>query len=435
MFRGIFKSLLVLLVALGALALGIGALVLQDRPLVENAAPPSADDVAATRQLVRNIRSATASPSGAGKWLQTDVAELNSALRLTARFLPGLRGQVVVAQGVLRGQVSVPLRWWRGRKWLNLSGEVPPFEGVVGLREVRIGARAIPPDLAVFVARTGANLVLGGGFGDQILQAASGMEITPDQVRFRLALGSMGKNGLMRRAFGTMRGAEMPTRDRIETYHRQIRAAMADGGLSPEGSFLTYIRFALDAAYAGSTAETLPNEYTAAIFGLAKACGAQDFAAIVGRLAFDVAEVTDTWKTSCDAVTFNGRIDSRRHFITSAALQAAGNRGFSVSVGEFKELYDTISGAGGFDFTDMAANLSGIRMSNVMMAVPRADWPALLPLLETENDVIVPFGGIPQLMPEADFKAHFGDVESPAYRAMIAMIEARIDGLRLYRGR
>jgi hypothetical protein len=419
----------------GALVFGVGELVLQDNPLVENAAPPSGEDVAATRALVRNIRSATATPSGAGGWLETDAAELNSALRLTARFLPGLRGRVTVAGGAVRGQVSVPLPWGQGRKWLNLSGEVPPFEGPVVLRAVRVGARQMSPDLALFIARTGGNLVLGGGFGDQILQAATGMEITQDQVRFRLALDSMGKNGLMQRAFSTLRGAEMPTHARIEDYHRQIRAAMAEGRLPQQGSFLPYVRFALEAAYAGSTAETLPNEYTAAIFGLAKACGAQDFAAIVGRLAFDVAEGTGDWAASCDAVTFNDRIDSRRHFITSAALQAAGNRGFSVSVGEFKELYDTISGAGGFDFTDMAANLSGIRMSNMMMTAPRAEWPAILPLLETENDVIVPFEGIPQLMPEADFKARFGDVESPAYRAMIAMIEARIDALRLYRGR
>ena len=133
-------------------------------------------------------------------------------------------------------------------------------------------------------------------------------------------------------------------------------------------------------------------------------------------------------------MTFNGRVDSRRHFITSAALQAASNRGFSVSVGEFKELYDTISGAGGFDFTDMAANLSGIRLSNVLMTTPRADWPARLARLETENDVIVAFDGIPHLMPDTEFAARYGDIDSPAYREMIARIEAGIDALDLYQG-
>jgi hypothetical protein len=55
-------------------------------------------------------------------------------------------------------------------------------------------------------------------------------------------------------------------------------------------------------------------------------------------------------------------------------------------------------------------------------------------LIETENDVIISFDDIPQLMPEEDFKARFHDVESPAYKAMLARIETRIDGLRLHRG-
>ncbi|MFT6738042.1 MAG: hypothetical protein ACJA0G_002184 [Kangiellaceae bacterium] len=81
------------------------------------------------------------------------------------------------------------------------------------------------------------------------------------------------------------------------------------------------------------------NAYTAALFGLTKACGARDFAMFVGRLAFlEEVQSNRTWTTSCNDVTFNNRIDSRRHFITSAALQAASNRGFSVSIGEFKEL-------------------------------------------------------------------------------------------------
>jgi uncharacterized protein YfiM (DUF2279 family) len=154
---------------------------------------------------------------------------------------------------------------------------------------------------------------------------------------------------------------------------------------------------------------------------------------IVGRLAFDVADVSEDWTTSCEAMTLNGRVDSRLHFLISAALQAASNRGFSVAIGEFKELYDTLKNSGGFDFTDMAANLSGIRLSNVMMATPRKDWPARIALLETENDAIVAFEGLPHLMPDTEFAARYGDIDSPAYRETISRIEARIDRLDLYR--
>jgi hypothetical protein len=259
------------------------------------------------------------------------------------------------------------------------------------------------------------------------------MTIAGDDLVFQIALDGVGKNGVMRGAFRALRGNEMPDVEEIESYHRLIRQAMAEGVLPQSGSFLPYIRFTLEAALERGGADgDLPNAYTAGIFALAKVCGAQDFSMVVGRLAFEQTVQSETWGTRCDDVLFNERVDSRRHFVTSAALQAASNRGFAVSIGEFKELYDTISGAGGFDFTDMAANLSGIRMSNTLMGAAAKDWPKLLDRIETENDVIVPFDGVPQLMPEEVFKVRFGDVESARYRAMISRIEAEIDSLALH---
>ena len=156
---------------------------------------------------------------------------------------------------------------------------------------------------------------------------------------------------------------------------------------------------------------------------------------IVGRLAFDAEATPKDWSTTCSKVTFNDRIDSRRHFVTAAALQAASNTGVAVAIGEFKELHDFISGAGGFDFTDMAANLSGIKMSDVLMAASYDAWPMMLEQLASESDVIVPFDGISQIMTETEFKAQFSDVDSSQYKAMLAMIETKIDQLGLYQPR
>lgn len=426
------RGLIVITAALVAGLVLLAFVLLEDTPLVAASAPPSPEDVAATRQLVRDIRTTAGNDTSEDTLLRTDAAQLNSAIRLGARFIRGFRGQISVNARDVLGEVALPVPWITGQKWLNLHGRVPAFEGPFRLSQARIGPLDIPPDLALSLARIGANVALGNGFGDKVVAAATEMQITGDTLRFRIALDDVGKNGVMRSTFGTLRGSDMPSAEHIEDYHQRIRTAMADGTLQQTGSFLPYLQFTLRAALENSTADTLPDAYTAAIFGLAKACGAKGFAMIVGRLAFDSATFAQDWPTSCDEVTFNGRIDSRRHFVVSAALQAASNRGFAMSIGEFKELYDSLSEGNGFDFTDMAANLSGIRLSDVMMATPSGDWPALLTKLETENDVIIPYDGIPGLMTEDAFEAQFGDLESPAYKAMIAQIERRIDGLRLY---
>ena len=91
-----------------------------------------------------------------------------------------------------------------------------------------------------------------------------------------------------------------------------------------------------------------------------------------------------------------------------------------------------MGGASGFDFTDIVANNSGIRMSDRMMRTAHEEWPALLRLVGHEEDVIAPIEGIPTAMTRDQFAAGFGSLESPEYAAMLDRIEARIDALPLH---
>ena len=258
------------------------------------------------------------------------------------------------------------------------------------------------------------------------------MQIEDDKEAFGIAMDEIGSNGVMRGFFGTLRGADMPEPHEIDRYYLLIRTAMDRGELPNKGSYLPYLQYTLEAALEGSRTEGVQNAYTSAIFALTSICGARDFTLIVGGLVGNEPATDKDWKTDCGELTLNGRIDSRRHFTTAAAIQAASNRGFAVSVGEFKELYDTVK-SGGFDFTDLAANNSGIRMSNTLMSSPIADWPMALESIQYENDVIVAFDGIPQIMSGIEFLSTYGDVDSPEYYAMLSRIEAKIDVLSLHR--
>jgi len=275
-----------------------------------------------------------------------------------------------------------------------------------------------------------ANVIVGDSFGDRVLSAATSMQITDDTLAFDLTMDEMGSNGVMRGIFGTLRGADMPEAAEIDRYYVLIRTAMDEGRLPQTGSYLPYLQYTLEAAHEGSRTEGVQNAYTSAIFALTIICGAQDFTLIVGGLVGDGSGRNADWQTECSALTLNGRIDSRRHFTTAAAIQAASNRGFAVSVGEFKELYDVVK-SGGFDFTDIAANSSGIKMSNTLMSTPIEDWPMALERITTENDVIVSFDEIPSIMSSDDFLSIYKDIESPEYSALLGRIEARIDDLAL----
>ncbi len=413
----------------------VWAFILEDRPLVLGALPPSPEDVRATRVFVRQVRAATSDAITRDRIVRVDVDDLRSLQRMGGRFLPGFRSQTEIANGDVVIITSLPIPWFSGQKWLNASARIPPFEGVVALADLRVGKLSLPPHFSLQAARVVTNLVLGRSRGDKILNSASRMQLDGDTIQFTMQLDEANRGSVMRGLFGVLRGRNMPTAEEIDQYYVKIRRAIDAGDLPENGSFLSYIRFAFEAVMADKTHTNLANKYTAAIFALTKACGARDFRLVVGPLAGASLDQLGTWQKDCTEITLANRIDSKRHFITAAALRAASNRGVSIPIGEFKELYDTISGAGGFDFTDIAANNSGIRLSDLMMSQNIEQWPDILARMNSEDDLIISFDGIPPLMPEQEFKARYGDVESVKYMEMFNLIERRIDQLALHRSK
>ena len=432
--RRLIYTLLILLVATPLLAIAAFlALFVEAAPLVPPQPAPSPEDVLATREFVHKVRAASNSNISNQPTVSLTIEEANSVIRFGARFLKGSRAIARIEGGKAVGEASVPLPWPLAGRWLNGSAVVAPFEPELNLEDIRVGRLSLPPEATIEVGRVAANFILGAERGDKLLRSSSAMRIEGDELIFTLQLDRVGRGSIMRGVFGALRGGGMPEAEEVDRYYAMIRQAIEEGSLNEQGSFLPYLKFALNAALDVGRGGDLPNEYTAAIFGLTKACGAREFTLIVGRLAGANVDDFGQWRRKCDAVTFNDRIDSRRHFITAAAIRAASNRGVAVSVGEYKELLDTISGAGGFDFTDIAANNSGIRMSDLPMASPAEDWPGLLARIEQENDVIVPFDGIPGRMSEEEFEARFIDVESVPYLEMLDRIEAKIDLVALHR--
>ncbi len=422
------KSLFVMLILLAGAALALALVVVESAPDVPARAAPSPEDVVTARRVVAAIKASAG--TGPVEPLVVTEAEIESVLRLGVRMIPGFRGAVAVEPRGLEMRAAVPVPFPGAQRWLNMAVIVPQFEGRVALGRVAVGPLSIPPALALEAGRIGANMVLGNGLGDTAIGAATGMRVTGDTVRVDVMLDEVGENGLLRGLFGAVRGGDMPPMDLIDAYEVRIREAMDRGELPERGSYLPYLVFTLEAARAGARAEGGPDAFTAAIFALTRICGAQAFSLVVGDMAQGGEAVAREWQTDCRRPTLNGRIDSRRHFTTAAAIKAASNRNVSVSVGEYKELSDAVKR--GFDFTDLAANASGIRLANRFMATPVADWEALIARIGTERDVIISFDDIPHLLTRAEFTARFGEIDSARYRAMVDRIDRRIDALALH---
>jgi hypothetical protein len=426
----VWLSLLIVIGAVSALLL-----LLEPTPQATGSVAPRPEDVVATKIFVQEVRAAAldGAPGAADEPIVLSEEEANGILRVAARMFAAGHAEVRVSEGQVRALVSIRVPWPRGPRWLNMEAVAPAFEGQPRLDRLAVGGVALPPGLMVEVARVGANLVLGNRAGDVVLGSTRRLEIEGDEMRFTMALAEDDRKGFMRGLFGALRGDEMPAASVVDAYYVEVRRALDDGRLLDRGSYLPHLRFVLTRVLERSTDETLTAEYTAGIFGLAKACGAQDFALVVGRLVGDPLDSFGEWRTDCSEVVFADRIDTRRHFTTAAAIRAASNRGVSVSVGEFKELYDSVGWeAGGFDFSDIGANQSGIRLSDQIMSGTRSDLADTVAMMTEEGDLLVDISRLPPIMTRGEFEARFGSIETEEYAAMLREIEALIDEVPIH---
>ena len=430
--RRFFRYLLFLALLIGGGVYAFGAAFLQPEPAVAVMPPPAPEDVRAAREFYKQVQAATNGGPRAPETVVLDANTLEAVLRLGARLVRDYRAETDVTDTAVRVTAAIPVAWFGQSRWMNLYLSIPPFEERFALDFVQLGEREISAVLALRLARIGGNLLLGSGAGDTLFDAPAAMAIDGDRMIFALRLDREGRSEVIDGVFGSLRGSDMPAPELVDEYYVKLRDALERQEVPDVGSVLHLMRFAVEQAYEGGSQPSAANEFTAAILALAKACSTVEFRLIVGPLAGQVSEELGEWRTNCRQLTLDGRVDLRLHFVTAAAIKAASSRGFTVSLGEFKELHDSITGSGGFDFTDIVANNSGVRFASLFMSSTREDWPALIARMQDEAAILPSLDGIPGLLPRDQFESRFGNIETPEYQAMIRKIEQRIDGVGIH---
>lgn len=430
MFRGIVFVFVGLFVAFFILV----EVMLSHQPGMQAPTAPSPEDVQATKDFVENVGSILQGDSIDHAVIAISEDQGNSMMRVGARVLPNAIAKLTVYDDVawVEGAVQVP--WIFGSRWLNASVAVAPYNEKLSLHQVIIGGIRLPPDLTLQVGSFLVDQIAGKELSAILLYAADEMSIEDQTLTFNLALSPDDRGAALDGVFSVLRGSQMPALEATVDYYLAIREAMESGELPLTGSFVPYIRFTLQAALDGDEAMLPSDRYTAAMIALTLACGSVHEAMAIGRIGALPDDVRQDWSTNCRQLTLHDRPDLRQHFITAAAIQAISNRGVSVSAGEFKELLDSM-GTGrhaGFDFTDIAGNNSGIRLSNLMMSSPVEQWPVIIEMIQADEDIIISLDGIPGLLSRDEFEQRFGDVDSASYAEVLDQIESRIDSLPIH---
>jgi hypothetical protein len=132
--------------------------------------------------------------------------------------------------------------------------------------------------------------------------------------------------------------------------------------------------------------------------------------------------------------TLYQRRDYAQHFLGSAVLAVSVEPGLADTIALLKELDDSQEGGSGFSFTDLAADMGGIRFGEAAVAdtarAPRVQ--ALMGNNQAEEFFMLDVRGLPEFLSEEEFSSSYGTADSQAYKAVESYIERGIATTPLY---
>lgn len=424
--------MLLALVLLPAAAMALALwLAIEATPRVDNPSTTvSMADIDRARQLLSHNNPRRALP-GITRAVLLSQRDLELLIQQASRRLGDARGRVRLQPGLAVVEASLALPpALPGGGWLNLRAVLRETDALPRVQQLRIGRLPVPGWLAQaalprllealnlraqgelaqrLVSRVGFRaqaLVLAYAWPDNAEQALTTSLLPPDlQARLR------------RHA------------DHLATLGSTLAAGRPAAATVSVVQVLQPV-FALAARHSPDAASAL-QENRAALVALAFLAAGQPLAPLLGNPA-PPAERAQLRAARLPALRLQGRPDFPQHLLISAALAVEGGGPLADAIGLYKEVADARHGSG-FSFNDIAADRAGTRLGLLARRDPLAFQARLASGLR-ESDLLPDVSDLPEFLSRGEFQRRYGGLGTPAYRAVLREIEARLDRLPLLAG-
>lgn len=398
-------------------------------PVIKTQVVSNALHAKRTREIIKELQSIAVKKSGTTQ-VQIFENELEGMIAVAGRAIPDLRGKASVRKDDLRIAISgkVPKLTWLG--WMNVSVSLTSSKKGVKFTSLKVGPYPLPSSLIMPVGGFVLDRMLGDGLGQVIVQSIGPVTISHKRAVVDVTISHANRKKIARRLKSQARSfAGVGNPKDVRAYYIAIDNAARKKQFPARGSFVPYLKFALDLSLQRSRNGKLKEEKQAALLALAIYCGHKKFEKLIGNTIHG----RRGWRTHCAKNTLAGRGDLRAHFIISAGLKAASDAGFAFAIGEFKELLDSNKGGSGFSFDDLAADRAGIRFAEVVLNADSNELSGIVNKLSTEKVLFPSIKGLPAGLSRQQFEKNYGNVDSVAYKKILNEIESRLDNLELYK--
>lgn len=416
--------------ALLVLIVGLAVVSIQRDPAAVTAASLSNDQAQQAKILIQRYHAQLFGSEPGPVVIRATEDDLNTLLAFATRVSDRLSGESRVGDDSIALGLTLRLPQTPLGRYANFRARVIERDGDLFMATLSIGRLPVPGivarPLANFIARSAFNILLGNGRGSEILDAFTAAEIEAGRAAVTYNPDPELMLALKDAAIAQVRSrVVVADSSRIRHYQERIDAETGSQSGRPLAEAMAPV-FTLAAERSADGDPVAENR--AAILALAIRYGDPRLARLAG------SNIAQAPSDQPNIPVLAGREDLARHFLVSAALALSG-RGVAGVIGEAKEMLDTGAGGSGFSFSDLAADRAGVRFAAVATSDDQTARriQAMFSTGNLEEGAFFPsIAGLPDNLSDDEFRRRFGDVNSVAYRNMVADIDRRIDALEAY---
>ncbi len=426
----LLKSLFLLFIlAIVGLPIAGVVMALDTQPLVRRAGDINTADLKRAQAMAERYDPRNM-PTDRMTTLRATSEELNTLLKGALGGVKQVAGQVQVSRfGVIIAlTVSPPIPENPVGRHVNVTAVVAPSIFGLHISRLRIGKIEIPPAAIRPALTFTLDHLVGKGKAEPILNSIKSVQVASN---FAIVNFQPPENLVADLKSAARRQIAMSTPEAVKPYYDLLERESDRRG-SSRTSMIDYVRpvfaFAKQRAASGNPVE----ENKAAMVALALFFGDSRFEKFVSGPVLSPEQKAR--RRSVGHVRLNGRHDFVQHFAISMGLTLVSGEVAANIIGELKEVKDS-GKKSGFSFTDIGADRTGVRFAKAAVSDSGAAirFQEVLSTAFDESAFFPVFTDLPEGMSQAEFQSRFGEVNSVAYKQVIADIDRRIEGVALYR--
>ncbi|BEU05229.1 hypothetical protein OAG1_40290 [Agarivorans sp. OAG1] len=356
--------------------------------------------------------------------IQLSQQQLDGLLALSSTAFSGLDAEAAFAESELRlrGSITLPTSIYQG----YVNSEISLHSSNQGLQfgQWKIGQLSLPGSMAQHIALRLAERLFPELQADELLASIKAVDVSQLQVQFKVEpVEDLGlKVAGAYKNLNQLKDPQLASLP-VAIYYQKLSQLRKQYGEQQAISLYDYLYpLSFDVAMRGEQSDVL-QEQQALVWATAIFFSQGTFQKVMAqRFADDL-----TLEAAPNNVTLAGRRDLLLHFVYSAGLSMAAEQGFSASIGEFKELFDSLEGGSGFSFADLAADRTGIEFAESAKNLDKAEqFLAAMRSARSEQAFFPRIDDLAEGISEQSFAQVYGSTGSELYQQKVFFIDQRI---------